>query len=126
MLRVSGVLGLASIMDGFKVWRGFLLKVVTLYQEWIRHPIHTMWMSIWPDGWPVPPEFGIDILIIWAAFFAAASYHVYYEDGRNIVSHIFATEYHARSTRVGAFLRTIVKVVTIFLIGPVFYPLKAL
>jgi hypothetical protein len=113
-------------MDGFKVWRGFLLQAITLYQEWIRLPIYNACMFFWPDVWLVPPKFGIDLIIIWAAFFTAASYHVYYEDGRNIFAHIYAAESHPRSTRIGALLRTIVKVVTIFLIGPVFYPLKAL
>jgi hypothetical protein len=126
LMRVSGVLGLASIVDSFKVWRGFLLQVVTLYQDWIRLPIYNACMFFWPSDLPVPPKLGVDLLIIWSAFFAAASYHVYYEDGRNIFAHIYAAEYHPRATRAGALFRTVVKVVTIFVIGPVYYPLKAL
>ena len=49
LMRVSGVLGLASIMDGFKVWRGFLLQAITLYQEWIRLPIFNACMFL--AGW---------------------------------------------------------------------------
>ena len=127
-MRFSGIVGLAGIVDSLRVWRGFLAQIVTLYQEWIRLPIYNTFIAIWPT-WllPTPPRIGVDLLIIWSAFFAAASYHVYYEDGRNIVSHIYAKESMShRLTRVGVLLRTVAKVVTIFLIGPVFYPLKAL
>jgi hypothetical protein len=127
LTRISGVLGLASIADGFKVWRGFLAEIVKHYQEWIRQPIYKALIVFWPADWPVPPKFGIDLFIVWAAFFAAASYHVYYEDGRNILSHIYAAEkLTPRATRAGAIVRTIAKVITIFVIGPLFYPLKAL
>lgn len=126
VMRAAGVLGLASIVESLKVWRGFLLEIVTLYQEWIRLPIYKAFMLLWPEWWPTPPRIGVDLLIVWSAFFAAASYHVYYEDGRNIFAHIFAKESHPRATRIGALLRTITKVLTIFVIGPVLYPLKAL
>jgi hypothetical protein len=127
LMRLSGLIGLASILDGLKVWRGFLLQVITLYQEWIRLPIYEAFMLVWPADWLTVPRTGVDLLIIWSAFFAAASYHVYYEDGRNIVAHIYANEReNFRSWRVTAILRTFLKVVTIFIIGPVLYPLKAL
>ena len=124
--RISSLIGLASIVDGLKVWRGFLQEIITLYQDWVRLPLYDAFMLVWPDQWLRVPRSGVDLLIIWSAFFAAASYHVYYEDGRNIVAHIYANERNFRSWRVTAILRTIAKVVTIFIIGPVLYPLKAL
>jgi len=33
LMKVSGVLGLASVVESLRVWRGFLLEIVTLYQE---------------------------------------------------------------------------------------------
>ena len=126
LMRLAGVLGIASIVDSLKIWRGFLLQIVTLYQDWIRLPLYNAFMLVWPEWLPQLPRIGIDLLIIWSAFFAAASYHVYYEDGRNIFRHIYANESDLRSSRTMAMLRTIAKVVSIFLIGPVLYPLKAL
>jgi hypothetical protein len=84
-------------------------------------------MLVWPTWWPALPRIGVDLLIIWSAFFAAASYQVYFDDGQNIFAHIYAIEINRRrATRFGALLRTIVKVVTIFVIGPVLYPMKAI
>jgi hypothetical protein len=75
--------------SGDSLAAGFLRDVVSLYQDWIRLPIYNAWTFLWPAEWPVPPKIGVDLLIIWCAFFAAASYHVYYEDGRNIFSHVY-------------------------------------
>jgi hypothetical protein len=125
-MRLVGLIGLAGIVDGLKIWRGFLQEIVTHYQEWIRSPLFEAFMLIWPASWPAPPRIGIDVLIVWSAFFAAASYHVYFEDGRNIFSHIYANESDLRTSRWATLVRTIAKVVAIFVIGPVLYPLTAI
>jgi hypothetical protein len=125
-MRLVGLIGLAGIVDGLKIWRGFLQEIVTHYQEWIRSPLFEAFVLIWPASWPTPPRIGVDVLIVWSAFFAAASYHVYFEDGRSIVSHIYANESSLRTSRWMALVRTMAKVAAIFVIGPVLYPLMAI
>ena len=92
-----------------------------LYQQSVRVPLHNVFMAVWPASWPVLPHAVVDLMIIWTSFFAAANYHVIREDGRNIVSHIYANENNLLKSHNRVILDTIIKVVTIFLVGPVLY-----
>jgi hypothetical protein len=47
LLNVSGM---ASIVDGFVVWGGFIRDFVDIYQTWIREPIHGALQFVWPLG----------------------------------------------------------------------------
>ena len=59
------------------------------------------------------------------SFFAAANYHVIREDGRNIFSHIYTIENNLMKPQSRALFNTIIKTITIFLVGPVLYPALA-
>src|SRR5262249_38270199 len=72
------------------------------------------------------PHTVVDLMIIWTSFFAAANYHVIREDGRNIVSHIYANENNLLRSPNRAAFDTIIKVITIFLVGPILYPTLAI
>jgi hypothetical protein len=126
LMRLLQILGLASIVESFQVWTGFFQQIVDLYQQWVRAPLFAVVLALWPAGWPAPPKIGADLLIVWGTFFAAASYHVYHENGRNIVGHIYNDEYDLRRGKTLVMLRTAMKLVTIFLIGPILYPILAI
>jgi hypothetical protein len=83
-------------------------------------------MAVWPASWPVLPHITIDLLIIWTSFFAPANYHVIREDGRNIFSHIYVIENNLMKSQGRAIFNTIIKTITIFLVGPVLYPALAI
>lgn len=124
--RVLGLLGLASIVESAKIWVGFLREAVELYQHWVRVPLHNLFMAVWPASWPVLPHAAVDVLIIWTSFLAAANYHVIREDGRNLFSHIYAIENNLMKSQARAMFNTIIKTITIFLVGPVLYPALAI
>lgn len=124
--RIMGLLGLASIVESAKIWVGFLREIVQLYQAWVREPIHNLLMVVWPASLPTLPHTLVDLLIVWTAFFAATNYHVIREDGRNIFHHIYARENNLMRTRRRAVFNTALKVLTVFLIGPVYYPALAI
>jgi hypothetical protein len=122
----GALLGLASIVESAKIWVGFFREVVELYQHWVRVPLYNLFMAVWPASWPVLPHITIDLLIIWTSFFAAANYHVIREDGRNIFSHIYSIENNLMKPQACAIFNTIIKTITIFLVGPVLYPALAI
>jgi len=126
VMRIAGVFGLASIVDAAKVWVGFIREVVQLYQDWIRVPLYNAILMVWPAAWPVPSRIWVDVAIIWTSFFAAANYHIIREEGRNVVSHIYTNENNMMASRPMVLLRTTIKVATIFLLGPVLYPMLAI
>ena len=124
--RILGLLGLASIVELARIWVGFFREAVELYQDWVRVPLCNLFMTVWPASWPTLPHVTIDLLIIWTSFFAAANYHVIREDGRNIFSHIYAIENNLMKSQSRALFNTIIKTITIFLVGPVLYPALAI
>jgi hypothetical protein len=126
LMQFLQILGLASIVEGLQMWAGFFQQIIDLYQRYVRGLLYNVVMLVWLTGWPPPPKIGIDLLIIWSTFFAAASFHVYYEHHRNIVSYIYHDEYDLTSGKPTALLRTAVKTLTIFLIGPALYPVLAI
>jgi hypothetical protein len=124
--RILGLLGLASIVESAKIWVGFFREAVEIYQDWVRVPLYNLFMVAWPASWPTLPHVTIDLLIIWTSFFAAANYHVIREDGRNIFSHIYAIENNLMKSQSRALFNTVIKTITIFLVGPVLYPALAI
>jgi hypothetical protein len=126
VMRVAGLLGLASMVEGAKIWVGFFREIIGLYQQWIRIPIYNALLLVWPASFPTPPRTLVDLFMIWSSFFAAANYHIIREEGRNVISHIYANENNLMKSRFAAIISTIVKVVTIFIIGPILYPMLAI
>ncbi|MFM9851166.1 MAG: hypothetical protein ACKVP3_29065 [Hyphomicrobiaceae bacterium] len=124
--RILGLLGLASIVESAKIWVGFFREAIDLYQNWVRVPLHNLLMTVWPSSWPTLPHISIDLLIIWTSFFAAANYHVIREDGRNIFRHIYAIENNLMKPQSRALFNTIIKTITISLVGPILYPVLAI
>ena len=125
LMRLLQLLGLASIVESFQIWTGFFQQIVDVYQQWVRAPLYALVLALWPTALPTPPKIGADLLVIWGTFFAAASYHVYHENGRNIIGHIYNEEYDLRRGKAVVVVRTAMKVITIFLIGPILYPVLA-
>jgi hypothetical protein len=126
LMRILGILGIASIVEGARIWVGFLREIVALYASWIREPLYNVLLSIWPASWSTPSLLAVDLAMIWTSFFAAANYHIIREEGRSIVGHIYTNENNLIRSRPLVVVRTAIKVSIIFLIGPVLYPLLAI
>jgi hypothetical protein len=106
---------------------GWLFReIVDLYRDWIRVPLYNALLFLWPVGWPTPSRIVVDFAIVWASFFAAANYHILSEEGRSVVNHIYTNENNLIASRPAVLLKTALKVIIIFFIGPVLYPVLAI
>jgi hypothetical protein len=68
LLNVSGM---ASIVDGFVVWGGFIQDFIGLYRHWIREPTHGVLQLLWP--WGPLPRWVADWALIGGSFSVANS-----------------------------------------------------
>src|SRR5258705_1397782 len=117
--RILGVLGLASIVESAKIWAGFLREVVTLYQQWLRQPLHDTMLLLWPSAIPLPPKYAADVFLVWACFFAAANYHVMREGGKGLFRYQLARASHNPMRSIlSSYLEAIARTIILFFIGP--------
>jgi len=63
------LLGIASIIQGFVDWAGFLAQAVHTYQQLVRDPVLSVVLHVWPPSWPKFPGWLVDLLIIQSSFF---------------------------------------------------------
>jgi hypothetical protein len=77
--------GMASIVDGFAVWAGFLRDFVDLYRAWIREPVLGIVHLIWPASWPPIPGWVVDWFCISGSFFFAGNIVKSSSEGRGLL-----------------------------------------
>jgi hypothetical protein len=115
LLNISG---LASIVDGFVVWVGFLRNFIEIYRAWIREPM--LWAAhlVWPNGWPRIPGWIMDWLCISGSFALAVNAIALRDEGQTFIGVALEAGDNFAQRIVFVFLAALV-----LLAGPLLFPL---